>query len=124
MTFAGCAKIEAPPGGPVDTKGPTPVTTTPQAGETKVPTNIRMEILFDSRLLKVDPTVVSLSPFPYAGLHVFSKGRRLIVEPLEPLLKDCTYRLTISSQLRNERSNPMAEPIELVFRGIVSRPEL
>ncbi len=114
-TMSGCAKIKSPPGGPIDLKGPIPVTTSPEQGATKVNASSPIEIQFDSRLQKIDPAVVSLSPFPHSGLRVYGKGKNLIVQPLEPLLPATTYRLTISTQLINERGNHMSQPLELVF---------
>jgi len=111
----GCAKIQPPPGGPVDNTGPTPISTIPEQGQTKVDVNSKLEILFYARLQRTEPNLVSLSPFPKSGLKVLTKGRKLVIQPMEPLQKDRTYRLTLSSQLKNERNNPMSQPLELVF---------
>ncbi|MDK9700353.1 MAG: Ig-like domain-containing protein [bacterium] len=115
LLFSSCAKIKSPPGGPTDRVGPVPVVTVPEDRQRNVSRDIRIEVLFDSRLKTIDPTLVSISPFPAAGIRVVGKNRRLLIEPLEPLQPNQTYRVTISPKLADERSNPMSEPLELLF---------
>lgn len=115
VVVIGCAKIQAPPGGSVDAQGVRPILIKPSPDQIEVNTNTTIEITFDTRYKSVDPNLISLSPFPKAGLKILAKGKKISIIPQEPLLSDQTYHMTISPEIRDEQNNPMSEPIELLF---------
>ncbi len=111
-----CAKEGMPPGGAVDTTPPEVVSISPEPNSTKVDLNTKIKIGFSERMTQ-KPTEESIfiSPFPKEPFDYKWKGKRLILSPSEPLLKNKTYVVTIGSGAQDLRRNNLSESYTFAF---------
>ncbi len=113
---AACARIEAPPGGPVDKTPPYVAAVYPAPGAVSVPRDPAPEIRFSEW---VDPAAkrgrVLVSPPGSSPPRVTVKGERLRLEFAEALDSATTYRVQVSGELRDLQGNDLGEPFHLVF---------
>lgn len=115
VLFAACARQAPPPGGPEDRTPPRVVSATPPANAVNVPVDSRIEVRFSER---VDRRSVESSLFvtPYMGdLEVKVRGSRVELKRSRPLREDATYVITIGSDVRDLRSNPMGQSFTWAF---------
>lgn len=111
-----CAHQSTPGGGPKDTTPPEVRSTFPDAGQVKVDMNSSIEFTFSEW---VDPKSaersVELYPVQSSGLHIKVSGSKLKVTPKEPLRKNTTYHVNISTSLKDLRGNSIKMPLSIVF---------
>ena len=105
-----------PPGGPVDTAPPEVISVSPKSDSTRVDLNSRIEITFSERMSE-KPTEESIfiSPFPKKPFDYKWRGKKLILSPSEPLLKNKTYVVTIGTGAQDLRRNPLSESSTFAF---------
>jgi hypothetical protein len=111
-----CAKEGMPPGGPEDTTPPKVVSVSPRPDSTEVDLNSKIEITFSERMSE-EPTegAVFISPFPKEPFDYNWRGKRLILSPPEPFLKDKTYVLTIGTDAQDLRRNRLSQSYTFAF---------
>lgn len=116
FVWGACARIEAPPGGPVDKTPPYVAAVYPAPGAVSAPRDLAPEIRFSEW---VDPAAqrgrVLVSPPGSAPPRVSVEGERLRLEFPESLDSATTYRVQVSGDLRDLNGNAMGEPFHLVF---------
>ena len=82
LLFVACAKDMAPPGGPPDTKPPTILATSPVEGDTLIPVDANIRIMFSERIqAKAAAGALFISPPLKAEPQVKAKGAMLIIDP-------------------------------------------
>lgn len=114
--LAGCARMEAPPGGPEDRKRPFVAAVYPAPGAVNVPRELKAKIEF-SEWVAQDAArgKVWLSPPPARRLKVEAKGRIIEVTSEAPLDSGTTYVLGISGSIKDLAGLPLESPFQLVF---------
>ncbi|MEA2062328.1 MAG: Ig-like domain-containing protein, partial [Gemmatimonadota bacterium] len=96
---AACARMGAPPGGPVDTEPPRVAAVCPAPDSTGVAPGAGIEITFSEKVSKqVAEKLISLSP-PAGRLFFKWKGSRVRIGPESGLREDITYRLMVGPGL-------------------------
>lgn len=116
LFIGGCAHVEAPPGGEKDELGPVLLEQKPSSGTLNFPLDGELSFKFDEWLGNPVPAgAVSLSP-PVAERPVIKlRGDVFTVKFPEGLDSNTTYVLGVSSELKDLRSNGLADPINVVF---------
>lgn len=116
LLISGCASVKAPPGGDEDELGPVLVNQKPESGTLNFPLNGELSFKFDEWLVNPVPAgAISLSP-PVAERPVIRlRGDVFAVSFSEGLDSNTTYVLGVSSELKDLRSNGLADPINVVF---------
>jgi hypothetical protein len=105
-----------PPGGPEDTTPPKVVSVSPKPDSTGVDLNSKIEITFSERMSdKQTEESIFISPFPKKPLDFKWRGKRLILSPSEPLLKDKTYVVTIGTGAQDLNRNRLTESFTFAF---------
>ncbi|MFQ6031870.1 MAG: Ig-like domain-containing protein, partial [Candidatus Zixiibacteriota bacterium] len=116
LFFFYCAKEGMPPGGPVDTIPPEVISVSPQPDSTGVDLSSKIEITFSERMSgKPTEESIFISPFPKKPFDYKWKGKRLILSPPGPLLKDKTYVVTIGTGAQDLRRNNLSESYTFAF---------
>jgi len=113
--FASCAKQAPPSGGPVDETAPELVETMPGADRTQVPVTTTIRLLFSEKLdrrsfergLAVNPRV-RWAEQSWSGVEV-------TLVPVDSLLPDTTYVVTLGASIQDRRSNPVGAAQALGF---------
>lgn len=116
LLAAGCARIQAPPGGPPDTVPPRVVSARPAPGSLDQPGDVRIELLFDEYVDRTS-TVSDLvfNPSPPGHLRTSWRGRRLVVRFDEDLPTDTSWLLELGTGCRDLSGNRMSAPFRLPF---------
>jgi hypothetical protein len=105
-----------PPGGPLDTTPPKVISVSPPPNSIGVDVNSKIEITFSERMSgKQTEESIFISPFPKKPLDSKWRGKKLILSPSEPLLKDKTYVVTIGTGTEDLRRNPLSESYTFAF---------
>ncbi len=116
LLFVACAKDLAPPGGPPDTKPPTILATSPVEGDTLIPVDANIRIMFSERILaKAAAGALFISPPLKAEPRVKAKGAMLIVDPAVNFEPDKTYVVTIGASLTDLVGNRMTSSTAFAF---------
>jgi len=108
-----CANQLSPSGGPDDTTGPTPLTTSPASEATGVKTNTEISVTFSEWILPTSVKGVSL--YPSVPIKTKVKGNRLLVKLLKPLADSTTYHCVITSTLKDLHNNSIRQPLSIIF---------
>jgi hypothetical protein len=116
LLFVACAKDEAPPGGPPDTKPPTILATIPVEGDTLIPIDANIRITFSERIqAKAAAGALFISPPLKAEPQVKAKGAMLIIDPAVNFEPDKTYVVTIGASLSDLVGNRMISSAAFAF---------
>jgi hypothetical protein len=116
LLFVACAKDLAPPGGPPDTKPPTILATSPVEGDTLIPVDANIRIMFSERIqAKAAASALFISPPLKAEPRVKAKGAMLIVDPASNFEPDKTYVVTIGASLTDQVGNRMLSSSAFAF---------
>ena len=111
--LAGCATPVAPTGGPADTTPPVLVETLPADGATNV-AGRTVTLTFSERLDARAGAAVTVTPAADTPAEVTVRGRT--VEVTLPALRDSTtYVVTVGTELRDQRSVALRQPITVAF---------
>lgn len=108
-----CANQLSPSGGPDDTTGPTPLSTSPATETTGVKTSAEITITFSEWILPA--SVKGISLYPSIPVKTNIKGNRLQVKPLRPLADSTTYHCVVTSTLKDLHNNPISQPLSIIF---------
>lgn len=105
-----------PPGGGVDTTPPEIISVSPKPDSTGVDLNSKIEITFSERMSgKPTQESIFISPFPKKPFNYKWRGKKLILSPPEPLLRNKTYVVTIGTGAQDLRRNPLSESYTFAF---------
>ncbi len=112
----GCAEIAPPPGGEVDTIGPTLVSSEPADGTLEVDSLESISMTFSERLLKPNKgSGVFISPRPMSEPEIKWGSDRIDVVLTEPLVPNQTYVISVSSDVTDLRRNRLDSGITIAF---------
>ncbi|MFN3597402.1 MAG: Ig-like domain-containing protein [Rubricoccaceae bacterium] len=116
LALAGCATPGAPSGGPEDRTPPAIEASAPADGSLRVPADAVLAITFSER---VDLTslrrALRVTPAFEAPLEVRLRGRVAEVRFPAPLRANTTYRVVLTTDLRDARGVPLAAPLAFAF---------
>jgi hypothetical protein len=116
LLFVACAKDVAPPGGPADTNPPTILATSPVEGDTLIPVDANIRIMFSERIqAKAAAGALFISPPLKAEPRVKAKGAALIIDPAVNFEPDKTYVVTIGASLSDLVGNRMTSSAAFAF---------
>ena len=116
LLFVACAKDLAPPGGPPDAKPPTILATAPVEGDTLIPVDANIRIMFSERIsAKAAAGALFISPPLKAEPRVKARGAMLIIDPAASLEPDKTYVVTIGASLTDLVGNRMVSSSAFAF---------
>ncbi len=116
LLLVSCAKDIAPPGGPPDTKPPTILATSPVEGDTLIPVDANIRIMFSERIqAKAAAGALFISPPLKAEPRVKVKGAMLIIDPAINFEPDKTYVVTIGASLTDQVGNRMTSSTAFAF---------
>jgi hypothetical protein len=111
----GCAHVEAPPGGPVDSIPPALVRVVPAPLTVDPAFRGPVRFEFDERISERDvERSVLLAPAP-GGVKVSKSGRAIEAEPRRGFRPGKIYHATLLPGVRDLFGNRTREPVELVF---------
>jgi hypothetical protein len=116
LAVFGCAKIQAPPGGPQDRTPPKIVATVPITGAVDVDRLAPLRIEFSEPIIKDKlHETIYISPRPPTEPE-FGGGKKTIeIRWPDSLAENVTYLVTIATQITDQRRNRLAEPYLLAF---------
>ncbi|MFH2057069.1 MAG: Ig-like domain-containing protein [bacterium] len=116
LLVGGCAKEEAPLGGPEDETPPMLLGTTPRSGEFGVPVSTRIEVEFSERIERKTVTdAIFISPPLKNEPRISVKGSRIVIEPDGPLDSVRTYVVTIGARTADIHGNNLRNSISFAF---------
>lgn len=114
--FFHCAKIEPPPGGPVDKTGPSVLNTYPQTESVAVPSGDEITVEFSE---KVNPksieSAIFISPRMEGKLKYKWQDRKLVIKLPHNFSPNTTYVVNIGSGLADLRNNRMEKSHQFAF---------
>lgn len=111
--LAGCATPIAPTGGPADTTPPALVGTLPADGATNV-TDRTITLTFSERLASEAGGAVVVTPAGDVPPEVTVRAREVTIT-LPELRDSTTYVVTVGTELRDQRSVALRQPITVAF---------
>jgi hypothetical protein len=116
LLAAGCARIEAPPGGPPDEIPPRILRVEPAAGSLNQPPDLRIDIVFDEYVDRASTEAdIVFTPRPPGALKTSWAGRRLRIRFEEPLPPDRSWLLELGTGCRDLAGNRLPAPLRLPF---------
>ena len=112
---AGCARPEAPSGGPPDLTPPVIAAVEPESARTAVPRSAVLKVTFSKNMDRrsVEDYVFSSPPVRFAERNW--KGRTLELVPQDSLRPNTTYLAVIGTGARDVHGNPLARAGNFVF---------
>lgn len=112
----GCAKIQAPPGGPEDRTPPEIVGTEPATGAVNVDRAAPVRIEFSEPIIKDKlDEVIYISPRPPTAPEFGGGKKTLEIRWPDSLAANVTCLVTIAAQIADQRRNRLVEPYLLAF---------
>ena len=116
LLIFGCAKEGMPPGGPEDRTAPEIVYTEPSVGKTQVGPGTSVFVRFSEPINPVSATdAVFISPYPGTKIKTRWRGRNLKIVFPKPFESNRTYVITLGTNIRDYRNNPMKSSFTLAF---------
>jgi len=113
---SGCASQRPPSGGPPDKTPPTILNVTPKNSATLVPMDQRIEFEFSEGMdHKSLAKAVFITPDPGERVKFKWKDRRLRIQFADSLKANRTFVITLGTDLKDARGNPMKESYTLAF---------
>jgi uncharacterized protein (DUF2141 family) len=114
--FLACAKIEAPPGGPVDKTGPSIISVYPLNGSTLIPRDNRITIQFSESVdRKSAEGAVFVSPRSPGEIVYKWRGKILDLILADSFAVNATYVVNVGSGLKDLRNNKMERSYTFSF---------
>jgi len=112
----GCAKIQAPPGGPEDKTPPEVLSVTPETGTVNVDRFAPVRIDFSEPITKDKiEDAVYISPRPSEEPEYRWEKNTLLIKWTDSLAADITYLITVAARIADRRGNRLAEPLMMAF---------
>jgi len=114
-SFAGCAQIEPPSGGPEDRTNPSVLASFPESMAVGVGAVDTLSLEFSEAMDKKSvEDWLFLTP-ETGRMRLSWEGGRLFVHLETPLRDETTYTLFLGSQMTDRRDNPLAFPVLIPF---------
>jgi len=114
--FTSCASQRPPSGGPPDKTPPTILKIIPENNATLVPLDQRVEFEFSEGMdRKSLAKAVFITPDPGERVKFKWKGRRLRIQFADSLKTNRSYVITLGTDLKDARGNPLKESYTLAF---------
>lgn len=111
-----CAKIEPPPGGPVDKTGPTILNTDPRTEAVAVPAGDEISVDFSEKInAKSIEGAIFISPHTMGKLRYKWQDRTLIIKLPHDFTPNTTYVVNIGSGVADLRNNRMEKSHQFAF---------
>jgi uncharacterized protein (DUF2141 family) len=121
LALLSCAKVGMPPGGPEDKIGPSVVASYPSNNAVTVPRKLVARLVFSKPVNKASvEAALFLSPDPRQRLMYRWRGQTLELIYLDSLLENRTYVISVGSQAKDLRGNPVGESITIAFSTGIS----
>lgn len=116
LAVFGCAKIQAPPGGPEDKIPPKIVATVPAMGSVNVTRDVKVHVEFSEPIIKDKlAAAIYVSPRPPSEPD-FGGGKKVIeINWPDSLAANTTYLITIAAKIGDQRNNKLRDPYVLAF---------
>jgi hypothetical protein len=112
---AGCAKRGPPTGGPPDIEPPTLVSSSPDSGTARVPTNAALSLTFSEGMEpRTTGDAIALSP-PVEFRRLRWSGRTVTIELAKPLEARRSYTLFVGHGAHDRHGNNMVAGATVVF---------
>ncbi len=116
LALFSCAKVGVPPGGPEDKTGPSIVQCYPANNAVIVPRKLVARLVFSEPVNRSSvEAALFLSPDPRQRLMYRWRGQSLELIYLDSLLENRTYVISVGSQAKDLRGNPVGESITIAF---------
>jgi len=116
LIISGCAKIEAPGGGPEDKSLPDIIRVKPPAGSTDVPLDSDIEIVFSKNMNEaVTEKALFISPLYFNYPEYKWSGKKLRVKLPGNLKVNTTYVLTVGASAVDKRGNKLGQSVSFPF---------
>lgn len=116
LLFASCAHMEAPPGGPADTRKPFVAAVQPAPDSTRVGRDLDARIRFSEWVAPdIERGKVYLVPPLAKRIHARLHGDELRVTSSDRLDTNTTYTLGIVRSVKDLHEQPLEAPLELAF---------
>ncbi len=111
-----CAKEGMPPGGPEDRTAPEIVYTEPSVGKIRVESRTSVFVRFSEPINPASAAdAIFISPYPGAKIKNRWHGRNLKIVFPKPFESNRTYVITLGTNIRDYRNNPMKSSFTLAF---------
>jgi len=127
LIFIHCARIEPPPGGPIDKTAPTILASVPSADSVNVARGDRISIAFSENIDRASAqTAVFISPRPSGKIKYKWDGKILNLLLPQTMADSTTYVVSIGSAVTDLRGNKMEKSHVFAFStgGPISRGEI
>jgi hypothetical protein len=116
LLVAGCAKIEAPPGGPVDKTAPSIIATIPAGDSVNVSRDRKISVTFSESVdKKTAQEAVFVSPRLSGDIEYRWRGHTMDMILPDSFASNVTYIVNIGSNVSDWRNNKMAESYQFAF---------
>ncbi|MCX6827008.1 MAG: Ig-like domain-containing protein [candidate division Zixibacteria bacterium] len=116
FALAGCAKIELPPGGPIDRTGPFILVTVPSPDSTRVPRDNLISIQFSEEVNRKSAEAATfISPRVKEGIKYNWHGRTMNMVMPDSFIPNTTYIVNLGTTLVDFRNNKMAKSFQFAF---------
>jgi len=112
LVVAGCAKIQSPPGGPIDKTPPKIIETTPPDMERSVDVNAIITIEFNEGIVK-DTECFVVQP-TLEDMKINFRGRKVVIKH-SLFEENATYVVSVLPTLTDLRKNMMGETRSFAF---------
>jgi Bacterial Ig-like domain len=127
LIFNHCARIEPPPGGPIDKTAPTILASVPSADSVNVTRGDRIAITFSENVDRASAqTAIFISPRPSGKMRYKWEGKILNLLLPETMADSTNYVVNIGSAVSDLRGNKMENSHVFAFStgGPISRGEI
>jgi hypothetical protein len=116
LLLASCAHMEAPPGGPADTRKPFVAAVQPAPDSTRVSRDLDARIRFSEWVAPdIERGKVYLVPPLAKRIHARLNGDELRVTSSDRLDSNTTYTLGVLRSVKDLHEQPLESPLELAF---------
>jgi hypothetical protein len=116
LALAACAHMEAPPGGPVDTKRPYVSAVLPAPDSTRVGRELHAEIIFSEWVAPdAERGKVYLNPPLTRRIRTDLSGDRLVITSKGLLDTNTSYVLGVLGTVKDLNGQPLEAPLQLAF---------
>ncbi|MEE8578113.1 MAG: Ig-like domain-containing protein [candidate division Zixibacteria bacterium] len=116
LLLSNCAEIVAPPGGPVDKRGPQLISSDPINGATNVAPSDLVTLTFSERLIAPEKgRPVFISPRQTGDLKIEWKSERILIHFPDSFQTDQTYLISVAASVTDLRRNKLDSTLTIAF---------